>query len=155
MGLLEASHTVEIDAPLEEVWEVAADVPASPAWQPALQTVETLETDEQGRATLVQSTSDAKVRTTSQRLRFSYDEGPQRMTWTQVEGDVKSLDGSWTFDELDGGRTRATFALKVDPGRMLGMLLRGPVEGRVKEFLTKGAAEGLKEHVESQGSGGS
>jgi hypothetical protein len=32
---------------------------------------------------------------------------------------------------------------------MLGLLLRGPVEGKVKEFLTKGAAEGLKEHVEA------
>ncbi len=31
---------------------------------------------------------------------------------------------------------------------MLGMLLRGPVEGKVKEFLTKGAAEGLKEFCE-------
>ena len=29
------------------------------------------------------------------------------------------------------------------------MLLRGPVEGKVKEFLTKGAAEGLKEFCES------
>lgn len=151
MGLLEASHTVEIDAPRDRVWEVAADVPASPAWQPALKTVETIETDEEGRATLVDTTSDAKVRTTAQRLRFSYDE-PAGMSWTQEKGDVKSLDGTWTFAELDGERTRATFALEVDPGRMLGMLLRGPVEGRVKEFLTKGAAEGLKEHVESRAS---
>ena len=55
MGLLEASWTVEIDAPRQEVFDVAADVPASTAWQPALQTVETLETDDQGRATLVDS----------------------------------------------------------------------------------------------------
>ena len=149
MGLLEASHTVEIDAPPERVWEVAADVPASPVWQPALLTVETIETDADGRATLVDTSSDAKVKKTRQRLRFSYDE-PAGMSWTQEKGDVNSLDGSWTFSELDGGRTRATFALAVDPGRMLGMLLRGPVEGRVKEFLTKGAAEGLKQHVESQ-----
>lgn len=150
MGLLSASHTVEIDAPRERVWEVAADVPASPVWQGALETVETLETDAEGRATLVDTTSDAKVKKTSQRLRFSYDE-PDGMSWTQEKGDVKSLDGSWTFGDLEGGGTRATFALEVDPGRVLGMLLRGPVEGRVKEFLTKGAAEGLKEHVESAG----
>jgi hypothetical protein len=31
---------------------------------------------------------------------------------------------------------------------MLGMLLRGPVEGKVKEMLTKSAAEGLKEAAE-------
>ena len=148
MGLLEASWTVEIDGERERVFEVAADVPASPAWQPALETVETLETDDAGRATLVQTTSDAVVKKTNQRLRFSYDE-PSGMTWTQEKGDVKSLDGSWEFTELGPERTKATFALRVDPGRMLGMLLRGPVEGKVKEHLTRGAAEGLKQRVES------
>lgn len=148
MGLLEASWTVEIEAPRDRVFEVAADVPTSPAWQPALETVETLETDDEGRARLVDTTSDAVVKKTRQRLRFSYDD-PAGMTWTQEKGDVKSLDGSWTFTELAPERTKATFALSVDPGRMLGMLLRGPVEGRVKEHLTRGAAEGLKERVES------
>ena len=52
--------------------------------------------------------------------------------------------GSWTFEELAGERTRATFGLRTDPGRVLGLLLRGPIEGRVKEHLTKGAAEGLE-----------
>lgn len=148
MGMIRASHTVEIDAPRQRVFEIAADVPTSPTWQPALETVETLETDDRGRSTLVDSTSDAKVRTTTQRLRFSYDE-PGGINWTQEKGDVKSLDGSWTFTEIDADHTKATFALEIDPGRMLGMLLRGPVEGRVKEFLTVGAAEGLKKHAES------
>ena len=137
---------------MERVWTVAADVPASPVWQPALQTVEALETDEHGRAVLVDTSSDAVVKTTRQQLRFDFDE-PTGMSWVQIKGDVKSLEGSWEFVELAVDRTRATFALVVDPGRMLGILLRGPVEGKVKEFLTKGAAEGLKQHVESAGSG--
>ena len=109
--------------------------------------------DEQGRATLVDTSSDAVVKKTRQRLRFSYDDEPAGMSWVQIEGDVKSLEGSWEFVELAAERTEATFALAVDPGRVLGMLLRGPVEGKVKEFLTKGAAEGLKEHVESAAGG--
>lgn len=149
--MIEASWTVEIGAPRERVFEVAADVPASPAWQPALETVRTVETNAAGRATLVETTSDAVVKKTKQRLRFSYDDEPAGMSWTQETGDVKSLDGSWEFTELGPERTRATFALSVDPGRVLGMLLRGPVEGRVKEHLTRGAAEGLKREVESQG----
>jgi len=148
MGELQASWTTEIEAPIERVFAVAADVPASPAWQPSLQKVETLETDAEGRATLVDTEADAKVRTTKQRLRFSYDE-PSGMTWDQEKGDVKSLHGTWVFTELGPERTKATYELKVDPGRMLGMLLRGPVEGKVKEFLTKGAAEGLKQAVEA------
>jgi ribosome-associated toxin RatA of RatAB toxin-antitoxin module len=150
VGTIRGSWTVEIDASLERVWTVAADVPASPVWQPALEEVETLETDEEGRATLVDTSSDAVVRKTKQQLRFSYGE-PTEMSWVQIKGDVKSLEGSWEFVELAAERTRATFALAVDPGRVLGLLLRGPVEGRVKEFLTKGAAEGLKQHLETSG----
>ena len=148
MGELQASWTVEIEAPRERVFAVAADVPNSPDWQPSLQKVTTLETDDEGRATLVDTEADAKVRTTKQRLRFSYDE-PSGMSWEQEKGDVKSLHGSWTFTELGPERTEAVYELRVDPGRMLGMLLRGPAEGKVKEFLTKGAAEGLKQDVEA------
>jgi hypothetical protein len=151
VGILKASWTVEIEAPRERVFAVAADVPASPVWQPALETVEELESDEQGRAVLVDTTSDAVVKKTRQRLRFAYDDEPAGMSWVQLSGDVKSLEGSWRFVELEPERTEATFELIVDPGRMLGMLLRGPVEGRVKEFLTKGAAEGLRDHVEAGG----
>jgi len=149
MGDLRASWTVEIDAPVDEVFAVAADVPGSVVWQPALKTVETLETDDQGRATLVDTTSDAKVKDTSQRLRFDYGGEPHGMTWVQEKGDLSSLDGSWEFTDVGDGRTQAVFSLRADPGRVLGLLLRGPAEGKVKEFLTKGAAEGLKEHVEA------
>jgi uncharacterized membrane protein len=148
MANLQASWEVDIDAPLDRVYAVAADVPNSPAWQPSLTSVTTLETDDEGRATLVDTEADAKVKTTKQRLRFSYQE-PNGMSWVQEKGDLNSLDGSWEFTELPDGRTHAVYALEADPGRMLGMLLRGPAEGKVKEFLTKGAAEGLKRQVES------
>ena len=149
MANLEASWTVDIDAPRDRVFAVAADVPSSPDWQPSLKTVETLETDDEGRATLVDTEADAKVKTTKQRLRFSYEE-PSGMSWVQEKGDLNSLEGSWEFTELPDGGTHAVYALQADPGRMLGMLLRGPAEGKVKEFLTKGAAEGLKQQVESE-----
>jgi len=147
MGKLIASHTVEIDAPRDRVYEVAADVPGAVTWNPAMESVDVLETDAQGRAELVEAEADVKVKKSKSILRFSYDP-PNGLSWVQEKGDVKSVDGRWELTELEGGRTRATYALDVDPGRMLGMLLRGPVENQVKDFLTKGAAEGLKEHVE-------
>jgi Polyketide cyclase / dehydrase and lipid transport len=67
----------------------------------------------------------------------------------QEKGDTKSLIGSWTFEDLGGGHTRATYALEADPGRVLGMLLRGPAEARVRDFLLGDAAEGLKQKAES------
>ncbi len=147
MGKIAASHTVEIDAPLAEVYAVAADVPGAVEWNPAMEKVDVIEEDAEGRATLVEAEADVKVKKSKSILRFTYDE-PNGLTWVQEKGDVKSVDGRWELSELDAGRTKATYALDVDPGRMLGMLLRGPVEGQVKEYLTKGAAEGLKQHVE-------
>jgi uncharacterized membrane protein len=151
MGQIHASHTVEIEAPRARVYEVAADVPGAAEWNPAMERVDVLETDAEGRATLVEVEADVKVKKSKSILRFAYDE-PGGLSWVQEKGDVKSVDGRWELDELDGGRTRATYSLAIDPGRILGMLLRGPVEGQVKDYLTKGAAEGLKTHVESQAS---
>lgn len=149
MGVIHASHTVEIDAPLADVYAVAADVPGAVEWNPAIDKVDVIESDAEGRATLVETEADVKVKRSKSILRFSYDE-PNGLRWVQEKGDVKSVDGRWELSALAPDRTRAVYALEVDPGRVLGMLLRGPVEGQVKEYLTKGAAEGLKRHVESR-----
>jgi hypothetical protein len=67
----------------------------------------------------------------------------------QEKGDTRSVRGWWDFEDLGAERTRATYGLAVDPGRMLGMLMRGPVVDTVRDFLLGGAAEGLKRKAES------
>jgi uncharacterized membrane protein len=148
MGHITGEKSVEIDAPIEECFEIAADIANAPAWQGSLRDVEVLSRDVDGRAEVVETESDAKVKTVKARLRFSYDE-PTRISWVQEKGDTKSLEGWWDLEDLGSGRTRATYGLDVDPGRMLGMLLRGPVEGQVRNFLLGGAADGLKSQAES------
>ena len=147
MGTLEASWSVEIDAPRDRCYEIAADIEGAPAWQGTLERAEVLKRDREGRAVVVDTTSDASIKKVHSRLRFSY-QPPGGITWEQEEGEAKWLTGSWEFEEVDEGRTRATYGLRSDPGRILGLLLRGPVEGKVKELLTKGAAEGLKKKAE-------
>src|SRR5919199_1232424 len=148
MGLITGDRTVEIDAPIERCYEIAADIENAPEWQGGLRGGDRLERDAEGRAELVETKSDAKVRTVSTRLRFSYYP-PNEIRWTQEKGDVKALVGWWDLEDLGEGRTRATYALEVDPGRMLGMLLRGPVVDQVRNFLLGGAAEGLQRKAES------
>ena len=147
MATLEASWTVEIDAPRERCYEIAADIEHAPAWQGTLEDVEVLERDEQDRPTLVETVSDAMVKKARSVLRFSYDP-PGGLSWEQEKGDTKWLVGRWELEDLGEDRTRATYSLETDTGRVLGMLLRGPVEGKVKEHLTKSAAEGLKAEAE-------
>src|SRR3954470_7196190 len=148
MANVTGEKTVEIDAPIERCFDIAADIAGAPEWQGSVEEVEVRGGDGDRRAALVETESDAKVKTVKARLRFSYDE-PTGIEWVQEKGDTKSLRGWWTFEDLGGGRTRASYGLDVDPGRMLGMLLRGPVEGQVRNFLLGGAAEGLKQKAEA------
>jgi uncharacterized membrane protein len=148
VGLIKGDRSVEIDAPVERCFEIAADIEGAPDWQGSLQDVEVLERDGDKRATLVETKSDAKVKSVRALLRFSYEE-PTRIEWVQEKGDTKALRGWWNFEDLGDGRTRATYALETDPGRVLGMLLRGPAEAAVRDFLLGGAAEGLKQQAES------
>jgi uncharacterized membrane protein len=147
MGVIRGERMVEIDAPIERCFAIAADIERAPSWQAALSDVDVLARDGDGRAESVDAEFDARVRAIRSRLRFSYD-APSRVEWDQERGDVKALHGWWQLDDLGDGRTRATYGLEVDPGRMLGLLLRGSMEGKVREFLLAGTAEGLKARAE-------
>jgi uncharacterized membrane protein len=148
MGDIRGERTVEIAAPIEKCFAIAADIQGAPEWQESLKDVDVLERDSDKRASVVETTSDAKVKTVKATLRFSYDE-PRGIEWVQEKGDVKSLQGYWRFEHLGPDSTRATYGLVVDPGRMLGMVLRGPAVDKVRDFLLGGAAEGLKSKAES------
>jgi uncharacterized membrane protein len=147
MGVIGGERSVEIGAPVERCYEIAADIEGAPEWQESLVDVTVLQRDEEGLPTLVETESDARVKRVRALLRFSY-ETPTRIRWVQERGDTKSLRGSWSLEDLGDGRTRATYALEVDPGRMLGLLLRGPGEGKVRDFLLGDAAQGLKQKAE-------
>ena len=147
MGRISGEASTEIDAPLDAVWPVVEDVAGAPEWQDALDDVEALEHDDEGRVVLANSTTDAKVRQITTLVSFTY-EPPHRVEWHQEKGDLKSLVGSWELEDL-GGRTRATYRLDGDPGRMLGMLIRGPVEERLREKLVHARPDELKRRVEN------
>jgi uncharacterized membrane protein len=147
MGVIHGERTVEIHAPVVRCYAIAADIERAPRWQAALEEVNVLARDGDGRASSVDASFDARVRTIRARLRFTYDPHTA-IDWRQERGDVKALNGWWRFEDLGDGRTVATYGLEVDPGRMLGMLLRGSMEDKVREFLLGGAAEGLKGRAE-------
>ena len=147
---IHGSATEEIDAPIEKVFEVAADVEGSPRWQPEIKRVEVLERDAGGRQVLVHTESDAKVRTLGSTLRFSYEE-PSGLKWRQEDGDLKSVEGSWEFEDLGDGRTRATYSMTVDLGRMLGMVIRGPLVDLLRGQMVESMPGKLRQFVEGNG----
>ncbi|MCW2988883.1 MAG: cyclase/dehydrase [Solirubrobacterales bacterium] len=148
MGTIDGSASTEIEAPIDVVYAVAADIEGSPRWQPEIKIAECLERDG-GEQTLVHMETDAKVRTVGSEIRFAY-ERPTRISWAQEDGDLKSVEGSWELEDLGQGKTRATYRLEVDLGRVLGMVIRGPVVGVLRGQLVDSMPEKLKRFVEAE-----
>lgn len=148
MGTIEGSASAEIEAPIDAVYAVAADVEGSPRWQPEIKLAECVERDADGNQVLLHMETDAKVRRLGSTMRFSY-EGPTRIGWSQEDGDLKSVDGSWEFEDLGGDRTRATYWMEVDLGRVLGLVIRGPIVGVLRGQLVESMPDKLKRFVES------
>ncbi len=148
MGKIVGSSTEEIDAPIERVWELVEDVEKAPDWQGGLKALRALERDDEGRATLCESESDAKVRTIKSVVRFEYA-GPTTLTWRQEKGEMKSVEGSWNLEDLGSNGTRVRYDLEVDLGRMLGMVIRGPLVDLLRGQLVNARAGELKRAIEA------
>jgi len=151
MGKITGSASAEIEAPIETVFAVAADVEGSPRWQPEIKVAECLKRGRDGNQLLMHMETDAKVRTLAAELRFEYEQ-PTRIAWTQEEGDLKSVEGRWELEDLGDGRTRATYSMEVDLGRVLGMVIRGPLVGVLRGQLVESMPGKLKRFVEDAAS---
>jgi ribosome-associated toxin RatA of RatAB toxin-antitoxin module len=122
-----------VNAPIERCWEVVEDVAGAPEWQGGLLQLDVIERDDQGRPLLCDALSDAKLRKVRTRQEFTY-EPPDRLTWKMLNGELDSMEGYWELQDLGDGRTRVTYGLSVDPGRM-GLLARGPLERAARAIL--------------------
>jgi ribosome-associated toxin RatA of RatAB toxin-antitoxin module len=147
MGNLSAKSSAEIEAPVERVWEVVADVEGWPEWQATITEIDVEERDAANRPSLCEVVFDAKVQTirTVQRVRY---ESPHRLSFDQERGSLKSLKGSWRLEDLGDGRTRATYALDVEISGMLGMLVTGAVQDKLRERLVTVLPGELKARAE-------
>jgi carbon monoxide dehydrogenase subunit G len=148
MGTITGTSVDEIEAPLGQVWAIVEDVLSAPEWQGGLKDMLELDRDADGHVTLAESHSDAKVRTIKSTVRFSY-EPPTRLRWRQEKGELKSVDGAWELEDLGGTRTRATYRLEVELGRMLGMVIRGPLVDVLRSQLVAARAGELKQRAEA------
>ena len=148
MAVLTGSSTAEVDAPLEQVWALVEDVERAPEWQGGLKRMHALERDDEGHAILCQAEADAKVRTIKSTVRYTYN-GPTTLAWRQEKGELKSADGRWELEDLGGNRTLATYSLEVDMGRMLSLVIRGPLLDLLRRMFVSARAGELKRAIES------
>jgi uncharacterized membrane protein len=146
MPVIKGTSDAEIEAPIERCWAVVEDVPSAPDWQGGLVSMDVVDRDDAGRALVCDAVSDAKLRKVRTRVRFTY-EPPTRLSWKMLDGELDSMEGYWELEDLGGGRTRATYGLAVDPGRV-GLLARGPIERAARAILVNPRAKELARRVE-------
>ena len=149
MADLSGEASIEIAAPPERCFAIAADIERAPEWQGAMRSAKAVQRGAGGRPALVETRIDALVAGVTLMLRFDYDE-PRGLSWRREGGDLKDLQGSWTFAPAAGG-TLATYALDIRLNRALALLrkgVRGPAEARVRTLLVNRPLEGLKRVAE-------
>jgi ribosome-associated toxin RatA of RatAB toxin-antitoxin module len=137
------AHSLVIAAEPAACFAEITDYETFPQWQAAVKDVDVLARDEQGRGRDVRFAIDAKVRQVSYTLRYSYQE-PRLITWDYLDGDVKSVDGQFMFEDQQDGTTRATYTLDIDPG----VWLPGRVKKMLADQVMKRSVEDLKRRVE-------
>lgn len=124
-------------------FEAITDYESFTEWQPAVKSCTVLKRDGDGLGTVVEFEIDAKIKKISYTLRYSYDQ-PERISWDYVEGDLKSIEGEYLFEDLGDGSTRATYRLALDPG----MFFPKPIRKFLAEHTMKDSVQALKHRVE-------
>jgi hypothetical protein len=143
-GLNWAEHTVEIEAPIETCFAAIVDYESFPEWQRAVVDTQIIDRQEDGLGKRVNLVVDAKVRKVDYTLDYRYQR-PTLIEWDFVEGNgINDADGSYRFEDLGAGRTRATYRFGLE----VGIPLPGPVARRAHKQTLRGSVEDLKTEAE-------
>lgn len=140
------SSDIVIDARPAAVMDVIADFAAYPAWATGVRAADVLATGVEGRPSEVAFVLDASPIKDDYALAYEWD-GDRSVAWTLSRpGEVlTSMDGRYTLEPLDGGRTKVTYQLRVDVAiPLLGMLKR-----KAEKVVIDTALKGLKRHIET------
>lgn len=146
MSVLKGDASADIDAPIDACWAVVEDVASAPDWQGGLARMEVVERDPEGRVAVGDALSDLKLRKVRTLTRFTY-EGPTRLSWKMLEGDLDFMEGYWELEDLGDGRTRATYGVAVDPGSFP-RFARPPIERAARSILINPRPQELARRVE-------
>ena len=133
-----------IEASPQDCFDAITDYETFPDWQEAVQAVEVVSRYPDGLGREVAFVVDARVKKVRYRLEYSYDE-PHRVHWDYLEGDVRDIDGSFTFEEQEDGFTVATYSVLLDAG----VWMPGPVRKVLTGQVMKRSVDDLKRRVES------
>ena len=136
--------SIDIEATVDDIFEVATDFESYPSWSPNIKQVEVKERDDEGRAVTVWFEVDARIKVVRYTLAYDYADAPEGFSWSLIDGDVKVLNGSYAFDGFDDV-TEVTYELEIEPG----FPVPGFLKRQAERQIVRGALEDLKKKVEA------
>lgn len=138
-------QTIQVAAPAEVVFDVAAHVESFPEWATGVRETEVLEVNEDGTPARARLVVDGMIRTITYVLNYTYD-GIARIEWIAEPGDdIAEMEGRYEFYELDNGDTEVVYALKVEPNFKVPGLLRRQAEKQIVGTALRGLRDRSEE----------
>lgn len=131
------TYSTNVAASVDDCFKVLTDFEDYPRWSSPITSCKVLTRHPDGLAQRVEFLLDMTVKTIRYVLEYTYDR-PRGATWKLVEGDVKDVEGQYTF-EAAGGKTTATCTQAIDLGFWLPGFIKKPFEQKalrdsVEEF---------------------
>jgi hypothetical protein len=137
------ASSIFIDRDGQSVLDVLCDFESYPQWARSIRQAAVLSKDGSGRAEKVEfHVTPGPLPKMRYVLHYTYPDNG--IAWDYVEGDLKDIHGSYAVEDA-GGRTKVTYNLAIDPGKLP---LPGFVKARAAREITRVALKELKRRVE-------
>ena len=143
-----ARETTVINASVQHCFDALVDFERYPEWVGDLKQALVVETDADGRASVVEFRAAAMGRSTTYQLRYDYTGAPNRLAWVLEAGDLeRELDGAYHLRESDEdpAGTELVYELSID----LVLPIPGFVKRRAEARILKSALADLKARIET------
>ncbi|MDH7600706.1 MAG: SRPBCC family protein [Armatimonadota bacterium] len=144
--------SVEINGPIEKVYQLAKDIESFPQFMPDLKSVKVIERSDDGSRVVSEWVGIVKeFKTTVKWVEEDiWDDVNYTCEFHLVSGDYTKYSGKWKFTDL-GGRTRFDSEIEVEYDvPLIGPLIKGLIAKKMKENVDNMLAA-IKRKVEGNG----
>ncbi len=141
--------SIEIDGPIEEVYQLAKDIESFPQFMPDLKSVRVIERGEDGSRVVSEWVGIVKEFNTTVKWveEDIWDDANYTCEFSLISGDYAKYSGKWKFTDL-AGRTRFDSEIEVEYDvPLIGPLIKGLIAKKMKENVDNMLAA-IKQKVE-------
>jgi len=123
-----SSNSISIEAPVDEVAALLADLENFPTWSSAIKSVEVHDRDSSGRPTSATVKIEAGVLKDRAKLSYDYSNFPKEISFSLEEADLMTeMTGSYEISG-DGDETEVTYKLHVEVSMPVPEIMRKKAE---------------------------